>query len=517
MMDTCAYRATVLLGAVCLMWGGCAGDLCKPDKTCADYPLRWGENYFDDGCGGKLPECTCPEGYDALPDHTCCKGDVACPVDPERCGGFTVVNPCTQKEILCTCSRDDAVCNTETQTCEAPSTCDDLGAGGTAQTCHDDEFFDRGDGVMIACPCDRGWHCIGSTSTLAGHCCENTYKCPDLGKPGSCNVSVRNSCTDGLTTCKCQTEGWHCELTTCVEDRECKDFGANGVLGNPCSNDPTPSFHSGLPDGNLTCPCNTGLRCVDSEDARVSGETTGTCKPVATCEYYRQKIAPDICSNGPSPDLPTDGPNDPLLTCKCGPGMDCAVGTTIVTGGQTGRCQPLWTCEQEHSATGKVGSICHDDPFFSDGFGRKIACPCDNGAPFQDNKCVDATPDRAGKCKCTRRTCDCTVSGTGDGCGGTLNCPCKTDEVCNKTTKACCSRPTCSKLGIDGDVGDRCEKVPLGGARPECQGMTIDCPCKTDGGWFKNKCGKSDYCECKPEKCSSGRLNVGCGSKFLTC
>jgi hypothetical protein len=248
---------------------------------------------------------------------------------------------------------------------------------------------------------------------------------------------------------------------TCKKRKVCSEMAppANGNAGDPCSNGASPTF----PDGagtNLTCPCKTGYVCADAQDKVVSGAASGVCKLKKTCADY--------------------------------------------------------------SALGNVGNTCHDQSFFSDGFGTLFACPCKLTGGLGNNKCVGATASAAGTCQCVKTACTCVNTGLTDGCGGTLSCACPPTQKCNTTANppTCCPTISCTALP---------PSVPAGacGAIPDpCMGGSISCACDTSGGKTNNKCvitsGTYGSCVCQPLTCldypgKTGPQPDGCGGFTPSC
>jgi hypothetical protein len=495
---------------------GVCGPPCVP-KVCADFaPKQCGA--FPDSCNGTV-SCPCSGGALCKTDGTCCTNTATCATG--SCN-TTLTNTCTGASIYCNTCTGTQYCDKTAKQCKPRKTCADFGpAGGSVEgnKCDDFPFYDRGDGVKIACPCTgpNGQTCINDSATAEGTCCTNVNStCPAPGQKGSCNNTVTNSCTNVVTACVCPP-GWHCDVDTCVQNDTCSKFGANGGDGDICSNDASSSFPDGA-GGNLTCPCAAGYACLDTSGIPVSGGVTGNCKKKKVCaDYSANGQAGDICSNAPSSSFP-DGAGS-KLQCGCGNTplpMVCADGSNvIVSGDTTGVCKIKKTCA-DYSASGNVGDPCNGAAFYSDGFGGLFACPCKITGGFGNNTCVGATSAQAGTCQCTKTACTCANSGLTDGCGGTNSCPCGTGFTCNTSTATCCQAYSCSSLPPGYPAG------ACGTISNTCLGSSFSCSCPTTTK-PNNKCvlsGTWGSCQCVPSTCSQLGVgtwpNDGCGNP-ITC
>jgi hypothetical protein len=510
---------TCSTGQVCNPNNVC-GTPCKP-KVCADFaPAECGA--FDDGCNGTVT-CACSTaGAICKTDHTCCVDTSSCPA--KSCD-TTVQNTCTGGPKSCNTCATNEVCDKTAKTCVPKKTCATYGAGGTAPKCSDSAIYDDGAGTKFACPCTKpDWLCVDLTAPklappgTEGKCCKSVNPgCPSSG-PGSCG-SWFNECINQTIQCTCPPN-YYCNGDTCVPNDTCAKFTANGNAGNPCSNGASPSFPNGA-GTNLSCPCKTGLACLDAPPTTgkvVAGSTPGTCYLKKKCsDYTANGNLGQTCSTGPS--FSDDA--GVLLTCACTPAYACAdTQDKVVTGAVRGMCKLKKTCG-DWLATGAIGAPCNPNKSFSDGYGGTFACPCSTTGAFNpgglgNNKCVGATATVAGTCQCAPTVCTCANSGlTNGGCGGAalLSCPCPTGQTCNKTAGLCCPAYSCASLPPGIPAGS------CGTIADTCMAANLTCACDTTTK-PNNKCvittGTYGTCVCTALTCldfpgQTGQFDDRCG------
>jgi hypothetical protein len=409
---------------------GVCGPRCVP-QTCAsaDYQGKCGVG-LDDGCAGKL-RCDCASGKAC---STLVSGGVG------TCGDFKACSSYTENQTPTPCSN---------------------GA---------DPDFPKGDGTNLSCPCTvSGAVCISGidgngtvvSGSATGHCCKNTNSCA----PGSCNTSYVDTCTGATVPCNTCSSSQHCEGTTCVENKTCSTYDANGAAGNPCS--ANPSFDRG--DGHLfTCGCWAGI--CSSGGHRVTGAEKGTCclNPNAGCDGIH-------CNDATHPYAVLDGCTGDVTICRCNSANYCV----------DGMCQLLETCASYTDQ--KLGNPCSNGaaPDFPKGDGTNLTCRCtDSGAVCisgADGSGTVVSGGDTGHCCKNTNSCapgSCNTSYVDTCTGATVSCnTCSSSQHCEGTT--CVANNTCATF-TDQKLGHPCSN----GADPDFprgNGTNLTCKC-TDSG-----------------------------------
>ncbi|MFH1130450.1 MAG: hypothetical protein V1754_03885, partial [Pseudomonadota bacterium] len=319
-------------------------------------------------------------------------------------------------------------------------------------------------------PCASGGVCLGQAGQTPGTCCFNTALCDGT----SCTVI--DTCTGA--TINCCGPNQYCDpiTNTCKDKLTCADY-TDGEDGSTCSNS---AYFADGAGGFLTCPCDPGGVCI---------ETGGT--PPGTCCFNTAQCNGTSCTV--------------INTCT-GATINCCKTTEYCDSGPN-ICVAKKVCS-DYLATGQIGAPCSNVPSlaFPVGDGTGLKCDCSTSANKQNNTCVGSDGTTAGACQCTATVCDCSISGTSDGCGAILSCACTGGQVCDKTTKTCCTPYQCS-----GATGSEC-----GIARSSC-GTTVTCQCTepydTCGGG-----GVANICGCTKDSCQglSGIQPDGCGG-YMNC
>jgi hypothetical protein len=443
-------------GQVCNANGVC-GAACTP-KTCADY-ASFECGVFDDGCGSTVT-CGCSGG--GVCDNVtnkCCAATSCSAAFPGECGK-SLADGCGQNILDCSCSGGE-VCTADGGAASAPAS----SATGLCCSPHDATFYTSqgqcGTNLPNGCgqnnlnaSCPGAEVCVNNATGSAGpappngtvgSCCTRTDSCTLQGV-NAC-APVQNSCRPAGTTVSCTG---NCNGTgkICANDTCCR--GAPACAGNTTGSDGAEcnTTHTPLDPG-----CGSDVSCA------CSGSRTCWCAANAT------NPAPHVCVPGETQDV---GQCKSALTCSsttykghCGTALDNGIGGTVDCG-----CPNGSSCST--SAAGAIG-----------------ACQCNNPtkAPYT---CVNVPggPGTPGGDGC----------GTFDnGCGGTVNCGCPGQQVCNTvaTPNVCCKPIGCP---ANPAVGTAC------GAVDNLCGGTNNCGCPGGVGNENFLC-TNGFCACQPDTC----------------
>ena len=370
--NTCAsvYDECTKTNVACTCAGGnyCKNGSCTPNLTCESYGAR----------GQTGNPCSNARAFDA--------GDGS----KLHCG-------CADSSFQCV-SGGTVVSGTATGTCQKAATCSTFGATGAAGAPCGGNFTSSGQ--TFTCGCNSGLSCSSGgrtvTGTQNGTCCQNTNTCN-----GRC--SYVDSCTGQTVGCGCSA-GTHCDTASnsCVTDKTCANYGANGSINNPCSNSPNPAFPGGPSNNNLSCTCSTSGNYNNIQCVGATSSNAGTCQCTPTVGNCGQNGQSNGCGGTISATCPSPQ--------KCHNNACCTPKTCLNSAGAT--------------STGQIGEPCGT---FPDGCGGDRSCQqCDiGGTPNKANNMCDPTTQ---VCKCTPFGLgECTTRGwkgsQPDGCGGFVNCP----------------------------------------------------------------------------------------------
>jgi hypothetical protein len=487
---------------------------CVALSTCATYSANGGEGEtcsngasptFPQGDGKNL-SCPCTNNRLCINNKTVVSGETvgSCCSNTATCAGAstcTVPNSCTAAPINCCGSN---------QYCEATNTCANFKTCSTYTTrlegapcsAGPSPAFPRGDGVNLQCPCsgadlfctDGAGHSVAGATV--GTCCHNTTTCA-----GTNACSVVNSCTGAAISCCGPTQYCDTASNTCKDLSTCATFGANGDSGNPCSNGASPIFPAGN-GTNLTCRCDSGIVCINASNQIVSGSDDGTCcQNTASCTGATTCTVANTCTMAA------------INCCKsteyCDTGLNsCALKNTCTT----------------YSANGNINDPCSTvkSTAFPVGDGTGLLCNCSTASNKQNNKCFGSNASAAGKCECTPNVCDCANTGTSNGCGQIMSCPCNPGEQCNTNSKTCYVPQTCASYGANGNENEPCSTVQSS-AFPVGSGANLLCNCSTANGWDNNVCvgssaSQAGTCQCARDTCRGrvGNYPDLCGGS-ITC
>ncbi len=317
-------------------------------------------------------------------------------------------------------------------------------------------------------------------------CSPSTCASPDLvGKCGTaldagCEVSLNCGCGNGLL-CSASLPG---DLGACNPPAACGAFGANGAVGNPCSNDPSPQFPSGG-GTNLACSCTGTGVCVDGSKHVVAQGDAGTC-----C------VNTAVCPANACGASVVDTCTGAAISCTC---------TTAGTFCQAdaGVCVTTRSCSS-YGANGDAGNPCSvgPSPEFPKNATENLACPCKVGGICNlDGGTTMAPPGVKGACCFNSVACaanECGTTKINQCTGTTITCACTAAGThCDTPNHTCVSNLTCNDYGATGATGAICSNGGAfsNGATPP---TLLPCPCT----W--------------PNVCSSGSTEVS-GSTTGTC
>jgi len=489
-----ALLTALLLGAV----------LAVDGAGCSNGTLGGARVDAGAGAADATPRDTRPPRRDSsfLPDLALARQDDGGTCVPKytECGQLCgpVYDRCTGRTLQCGgCTTSGKVCNLVTHECVTPlTTCIQLGAecGELRNTC----------GLFVDCgTCPAGKICNAGTHRCEA--CPAGLKCADLGfqcgevwlgcgaktsttNCGTCPAS--ETCNTTLHVCEprctpapkaeiCAARGAECDPVSdgcggmvncgaCPTGQQC---GISG-LGNRCSA-PPPSvncisfgYECLRPGEKLTTACGETVSC-------------GTCPTGQVCRANHKcgpPCNPKTCGSpeysGKCGQQLDDGCGGKLTSCNCTGGGACSTSAA----GVVGTCLAINTCAT-FGANGGVGDNCSvlgaASKAFPKGDGTFLACLCRVSNGLAKNVCDDASPTdtQAGTCKCSPNACsDCTLSGTSNGCGGTLSCACTgASEYCHQSLKRCCTRGVCEGSGA---ADEKC-------------------------GWITDTCGADQFCPCQ--------------------
>lgn len=435
---------------------GTCGPVCTP-KACGSGELQGKCGVqLDDGCGGILVACACPNG------------------------------------ATCSLSLPGAV-----GTCIDCSTYGANGRAGDPCSIGPAPDFPKGDGTNLACACSNSGHCNkpGTTEYAAantkGQCCVKTATCA----ANECNTSKTDPCTGETVACgDCTAAGYHCntQTHTCEQDCcighacqtvscngqsrycpcLCSSYGANGNLGNACSNGP--AFSDGAtPPTLIPCKC-TSLKCSNG-GKEVAGADKGTCcQNSATCGNSCNRPLYDSCTGAV------------LSQCPCPTGYHCDAasnGTCVLDSA---------TCDS-YGANGDETHSCTTAPYANPkwtaytGDSTGLVCPCDS--PMVCSFAIGtggASGTEAGKGQ-VGTCCRIPTYAAGDAgkeCTSVAN-PCKAGSIRRPCRSGFfCAQGTCSACPA-GNVADTCSNGNDPTDFPRYPGDTTGTTCKCSG---TNKC-----------------------------
>jgi hypothetical protein len=387
---------------------------CLPDDTCATYMATGAANApcssAPDPMFSRFPgdttglTCPCTGG------RVCSSGGTvvgpgatgACCTNTNLCGNqcnTSVTDSCTGAVTQCNCGAG-SFCSSTTGpgTCTGDYTCGTYSAtGAPGAPCSTTSItaFARfpGDTTGQTCNCTGGRVCSSGGVTVSagaeGACCTNAASCGN-----TCNTSVTNTCTGAAISCTCGA-GTHCSSTTgagtCVADKHCSDYGANGAVGQPCSTVASSAFPGGPAGGNLTCPCNATAPNQNNTCTGSSMTTAGSCSCTPTM--------PQNCGDNGRPNGCGGTMSSPCASGQVCYMNACCTSPVCPAGNAGDRCGVISACGQ---STGN--------------------CACT--AMYQT--CGAVTPGICGCNPKTRADCGVTLPAgmtSPDGCGGFVNCP----------------------------------------------------------------------------------------------
>lgn len=391
--------STCVANADCLTYGASGA----PGAVCSN-----GLAFSDMGTPPSLFTCPCSAGFGQISlcvsggavvsgssKGTCCVNTVAC---GQQCN-VTLYNQCTGEAIVCGsgCNGTGSCSAGSNGTCQPYNTCAQQqppanGADGAPCSTSPNPGFPGypGDPSGLTCKCYGGRRCAVSMPNPhpagpgeLGHCCSNTNSCGN-----SCATSITDSCTGETIPCNCNG-GTHCTGNTCVANKTCADYSANGSNGSACSNIANASFPGGPGGQNLTCPCSTGSGFGNITCSGATGSTPGVC----TCT---PRVATTCSDNGQS-----DGCGGVLSS-------PCANGTV---------CYQSACCTPTACSAGNAGDACGA----VSSCGQSQSCGC----TAQYQACGAVTPGVCGCKPLDQSACGGTGLPPGthaNGCGGFITC-----------------------------------------------------------------------------------------------
>jgi hypothetical protein len=139
-----------------------------------------------------------------------------------------------------------------------------------------------------------------------------------------------------------------------------------------------------------------------------------------------------------------------------------------------------------------VAAPCNDNPFYNNGAGTLIACPCSTANGYTNRVCTGDSAAVEGTCSCTPSACNgCNDHGQPNGCAGTKSCACMGPAVC--FNNACCTPKTCAN-------------PPAGIPTSPPVGSWTDIPSPSGGacGAFNDGCGQGLNCGCPTTNPNTG-------------
>ncbi len=423
-----------LTGTVCSPISNLCEPDCVPDDPeviCTLAELERGVDcgYISDECGG-IVDCgsDCPDG--------------------EACGVRGVANRCDEPERPLECVVLGWECGELDSACSGTQDCGDCPDGEVCNSNH-----------ICGPPCESVT-------------CGNAYA-------GQCGQQLDDGC-GGNINCPCGA-GLVCNATapgvtgTCETLNTCNDYTTR-LDGQPCSNGASPAFPRG--DGaDLTCPCQTGMICIDGGGNIVTGAETGTC-----------------CTNT----SPCDGVHC-TATNSCTSEVEycCDLGTQWCDNNDNTCVDRLMCDEITYNApipppggfaNGEAGAPCsdNDNPLFDDGSGDLMVCPCDPGLV-----CVDGDQTTPGYCCLNENDCDDTHLYDTD---------CRVPNSCGVEfqDQNCCPQSRCCIDSVCSD-GNTCEDFTDGGVGEACSNQRHFPLCAPDAGATNNP--RDLRCNCDPGLC----------------
>lgn len=422
--------------------GVCHMPSCPTDGSCGDN--------LDDGCGGKVSGCGCPE------NHVCNAGMCdcvprTCPTDGSECG--TLDDGCGGQINCHVCPEDGA------QTCYEGSCCEpSCPADGSCG------LVSNGCGGQKTCECAEGEACIN------GKCA--TPECPADAECGinvvaGVALSCRGPCESGVTCAERADGVYACGdcSATCPADAQCGvvDVGCTllscegscGLESQSCVNRKLGAGPDNFSCCTPSCPNVSEATCGDNVDPACGGQTVS---------------CPGTCSNGRSCILGDDGEYS-CVTLECPPNATCGENSAIPEG--TIQCDGA--CEGANNDCRLSGSV--------------FVCVCQ-------------TVDNCGN------SCDTSAS---NGCGGTADCTCPATEVC---TDGQCCRPESARTVCDDAnaecgslIESECGTEVACGLCPSDQTCTNNqCVCDPTKCEANETCdAATQTCKCDSTKCPAGQ------------
>jgi hypothetical protein len=356
---------------------------CAKKKGCADYTdgLEGSEcsvgHLYPNLAGGHL-SCKCKVG------NAICVGETpttpgTCCVNKNSCnsGTCTAIDTCTgEVEECCT---SGSYCDSGTDTCETYKDCDDYTTGLNGAPCSNSPHFSAGNNGFLKCECkDSTDTCAEIAGTPPGFCCKENAQCTGA----SCEAV--STCTGKPVSCCNDDEYCDSGNNVCKPKKPCSQYGANGMVSDPCSALKSSAFPAGDGSG-LLCDCSSTGNNANNTCVGSSATKAGVCectKEVCDCTNTGQS---DGCGG--------------ILACACTGQQVCDTTNKVC-------CTP-YVC------TGGTGDEC-GIPRLS--CGNTVSCKC-NG---QYDTCGGGGV--ANICGCTPGTCKGRVGVFPDGCGGTITC-----------------------------------------------------------------------------------------------
>ncbi|MBN1654972.1 MAG: hypothetical protein JXA30_14480 [Deltaproteobacteria bacterium] len=520
--------------------GGCPdGEECDPDTntcvpcdtsvTCSDLGYECGEAWL--GCGPKTNKTDCGECEEGGCNET-----------------FYVCEPeCTpelsDQEI---CEAAGAECGTVSNGCQGLADCGEcpegLGCGimGVANRCSEEEpaveciAANRECGILTSVCGDS----IDCGECPEGQICRDNGTCGPPCEPNTCADDYTDQCgsqlddgCEGVLNCTCPAD-FTCDTTNpgevgaCVKAKTCADYadangdGNWGEAGDICSNGASPDFPNDI-GGHLSCPCDSGLVCVDNKVV-VSSADTGTCCQPSVC--------PNPADRTTVPCQIVDVCTDATRNC-CRSSEHC----------ENGFCRPNLTCEDHeeyrglNDVWGGENAVCSNDfavdPFYryiGDTRGLECECRGDDLYCIDESEHIVSGRNNTGTCCLNNAECGdgptypagCSVANecTWDGqpaefCCGLNTCCALPDGTPDEVNGTICKpEDTCDTLDppATGEVGAPCSRGSV--FDDGCDG-TLLCPCDsgllcvTEGRLVTTS--EQGIC-CRPNTCANTDWNPDC-------
>lgn len=451
--------------------GVCHAPACPSNGSC-------GSN-MDDGCGGTIASCGCPDGHVCNSEGMCECVPRACPTEDGACGE-AVDDGCGGVMNCHECPKENA------QTCFDGQCCVPLGCPADGSC----GLLDNGCGGQQTCNCATGEACVGGTCM--------TPECP-TGADCGINVvagvalSCRGACAngeacverlDGIYACgacsaACPTGGAcglvdvGCTVLSC--DGDC------GADGQSCVNRKVGDGFDNYTCCTPSCPNVEEATCGDNVDPACGGQVAscpGTCPTGQRCvlgDDDRYECVIPTC-----PDSPVCGENVaiPEGTIQC-PGSCQSENETCTAGVSAYTC----VCQVDLDPCGNSCGI-----LASDGCGRQYQCTCPASEGCVDGSCCTPDSDRM-VCEAANAACG---NVTDPKCGIRVTCgQCTGEQVC--TDHQCVCDPT------------KCE------ANESCDAATQTCKCDSAKCGAGQSCTPQGTCTCDSSKCPDGKVCNGQG------